>query len=233
MGLAALGLPFHFLEGLLASKTAIGVTAFVGGFIVSAIMAWLNSLLSYRRDNIKELKEITKELVNIWSEMAESAKEIAKFQLWLKDNGSNPVFANMLPVWAHAAYEERLKLIRNYERSQKAIGQLYLYFDGYFLQNKLDDLFLSLRDTEWEKQSWNVSYRLLGRIQNKGTALLFEVKREINALSTLMPRPIRWIVVRINYMILESYGQRRTIRIVSKRLIRQLKNRTDRFLRGT
>jgi hypothetical protein len=180
---------------------------------------WFNSWVSFKRENIRELKHLAKELIDLWSSMKESALQIMMFASWIKgqEGSDNAFFRDKLPEWYESLYREKRNLQLYYNKSTRLIGCLYFYYDGYHIQNKLDDLFLEMKDTDWESQTYIKSRNALWKCQGQGVEILQEIKKEIDALSKLWPRPIHWVVIRWNLLYLQTYEQRRWAKVMVKR----------------
>lgn len=211
-----------FLKPLIQGFDLSSFLLGIGTAVAPIVLYWFNSYMSFKKENIAELKNSTKALIDIWANMKESALRIATLSVRIRQNrySTDPLYVTLIPKWQQEILLKKQILDEEYNKAVRFIGHLYFYFDGYLIQNKLDALFEHLKNTDWENQTFTKSWRDLSKSQNQGASLLIEIKQEINALSTLWPRPIRFIVTMLHYWDIVTYSKRRWI-CVNAKIMRQ------------
>lgn len=159
--------------------------------------------------------------------MKESALNISMYTDWINEyKGRSTEEEPRKLEWAANRYNEILKLNHLYAQSTKLLGCLYLYFNGYKLQSELDNIFWKLRNGDWETKSYITTWDKTEEIQNKAIDHLIEIKKEINALSTYRPRPIRFLIVaKHTWWDIKTYNCRRYCRNHFKRFYKKFKKR--------
>ncbi len=173
------------------------------GFASTIFINWFKDIHFYKKEKVKEMRVLTKDFVDLWSDMRTVALEILHRNVWLEENDINTENqSEKSEKWKRERYQLIQQLRSHYHKAHTLIGYTYFYYKPFRIQNELDDIFFELAHNEWQECSFDDGWEKLNNCQIKGIKILREMKKEFDAnISLIYFRPAWYLnVVYYNFI---------------------------------